>query len=97
MPTSFINKYIQDHELFPPNSFRGTSLSTLTTNIIIEQNFGGTFDGGISMFKMSAKSLSVPEIQHNARVLKNRYNLLNPYCKDCEVNVDGDFYYEYIY
>jgi hypothetical protein len=97
MPTSFINQYIQDPELFPPNILSGTSLSALTTNILIEQNFGGTFDGGISMFNMYAKPLSVPEIQHNARVLKNRYKLLNPYCKDCEVNVDGDFYYEYIY
>jgi hypothetical protein len=97
MPTSFINQYIQDPELFPPNILSGTSLSALTTNILIEQNFGGTFDGGISMFNMYAKPLSVPEIQHNARVLKNRYKLLNPYCKDCDVNVDGDFTYEYIY
>jgi len=97
MPTSFINQYIQDPELFPPNILSGTSLSALTTNILLEQNFGGTFDGGISMFNMYAKPLSVPEIQHNARVLKNRYKLLNPYCKDCDVNIDGDFYYEYIY
>jgi hypothetical protein len=97
MPTSFINQYIQDPELFPPNILSGTSLSALTTNILLEQNFGGTFDGGISMFNMYAKPLSVPEIQHNARVLKNRYKLLNPYCKDCDVNVDGDFTYEYIY
>jgi hypothetical protein len=96
MPTSFINQYIQDPELFPPNILSGTSLSALTTNILLEQNFGGTFDGGISMFNMYAKPLSVPEIQHNARVLKNRYKLLNPYCKDCNVNIDGDFYYEYI-
>jgi hypothetical protein len=97
MPTSFINQYIQDPELFPPNILSGTSLSALTTNILLEQNFGGTFDGGISMFNMYAKPLSVPEIQHNARVLKNRYKLLNPYCKDCDVNIDGDFTYEYIY
>jgi hypothetical protein len=34
---------------------------------------------------MYAKPLSVPEIQHNARILYDKYNLLNPYCLDCEV------------
>jgi len=96
MPTGFNNQYIQDPECFPPNILSGTSLSALTTNILIEQNFAGTFDGGISTFSLYAKPLSVPEIQHNARVLKNKYKLLNPYCKNCDVNVDGDFYYEYI-
>ena len=81
----------------PPNILSGTSLSALTTNILIEQNFAGTFDGGISTFNMYAKPLSVPEIQHNARVLKDRYKLLNPYCKNCNVNIDGGFTYEYIY
>jgi len=88
--------YQQDPQLFPDSVLSGTSLSALTTNILLEQNFGGTFDGGISMFNMYAKPLSVPEIQHNARVLKNKYKLLNPYCKNCDVNIDGDFYYEYI-
>jgi hypothetical protein len=32
---------------------------------------------------MYAKPLSVPEIQHNARILKDKYDLLNPYCLDC--------------
>jgi hypothetical protein len=77
------NYYIQDPELFPPNILSGTSLSALTTNILIEQNFAGTFDGAISTFGMYAKPLSVPEIQHNARILKDKYNLLNPYCLDC--------------
>jgi hypothetical protein len=83
MPETLINEYIQDPELFPPNILSGTSLSALTTNILIEQNFAGSFDGGISSFSMYAKPLSVPEVQHNARILRPRYNLLNPYCLDC--------------
>ncbi len=83
MPETLINEYIQDPELFPPNILSGTSLSALTTNILIEQNFGGSFNGGISSFSMYAKPLSVPEVQHNARILRPRYNLLNPYCLDC--------------
>jgi hypothetical protein len=77
------NYYIQDPEAFPSNILSGTSLSALTTNILIEQNFAGTFDGAISTFGMYAKPLSVPEIQHNARILKDKYDLLNPYCLDC--------------
>ena len=83
MPETLINEYIQDPELFPPNILSGTSLSALTTNILIEQNFGGSFNGGISSFSMYTKPLSVPEVQHNARILRPRYNLLNPYCLDC--------------
>jgi hypothetical protein len=36
---------------------------------------------------MYAKPLSVPEIQHNARILRPIYNFLNPYCLDCGANV----------
>jgi len=87
MPQSHDNYYIQDPELFPPNILSGTTLSGLTTNILIEQNFAGTFDGGISTFNLYSKPLSVPEIQHNARILKPRYSLLNPYCLDCGLPV----------
>jgi hypothetical protein len=87
VPTNDINYYTQDPELFPPNILSGTTLSGLTTNILIEQNFAGTFDGAISKFNMYAKPLSVPEIQHNARILRPIYNFLNPYCLDCGANV----------
>jgi len=84
VPTNDINYYTQDPELFPPNILSGTTLSGLTTNILIEQNFAGTFDGAISTFNMYAKPLSVPEIQHNARILRPIYNFLNPYCLNCD-------------
>jgi hypothetical protein len=87
VPTGYTNNYIQDPELFPTNILSGTTLSGLTTNILIEQNFAGTFDGAISKFNMYAKPLSVPEIQHNARILRPIYNFLNPYCLDCGISV----------
>jgi hypothetical protein len=83
IPTTDLNYYIQDPELFPPNVLSGTSLSALTTNILIEQNFAGTFDGGISSFSMYAKPLTIPEIQHNSRILLPKYSFLNPFCLQC--------------
>ena len=93
IPTTTINNYIQDPELFPDVILSATSLSALTTDILIEQNFAGSFDGGISTFHMYAKPLSVPEIQHNARILAPIYDLTNPYCLDCDFvdNCDIDF------
>jgi len=95
MPESFCEPYIQDPELFPDSVLSGTSLSGLSTNILLEKYFGGTFDGGISTFHMYAKPLSVPEIQHNARILYDKYDLLNPYCLDCLVVDNCDFEYEF--
>ena len=96
IPQTFCGEYIQDPELFPDNILSGTSLSGLSTNIILEKYFAGTFDGGVSTFHMYAKPLSVPEIQHNARILYDEYNLLNPYCLDCEVVDTDDFTYEFV-
>jgi len=45
---------------------------------------------------MYAKPLSVPEIQHNARLLYDQYDLLNPYCLDCAVFDPCDFDWEYV-
>jgi hypothetical protein len=93
IPQTFCGEYIQDPELFPDNILSGTSLSGLTTNILLEKYFAGTFDGAISTFHMYAKPLSVPEIQHNARILYDQYDLLNPYCLNCSIidNCDLDW------
>lgn len=96
MPENYCETYIQDPELFPDNILSGTTLSGLSTNILLEKYFGGTFEGGISTFHMYAKPLSVPEIQHNARILYNQYDLLNPYCLDCDIIDNCDFSYELI-
>jgi len=75
--------YTQDPELFPNNILSATTLSGLSTNILLEQNFGGTFMGGISQFRMYVEPLSSPQVQHNFRILKNNFNLFDFWCPDC--------------
>jgi hypothetical protein len=95
-PTGNTNVYIQDPELFPNNVLSGTSLSALTTNILIEQNFAGTFDGGISQLRMYVSPLSAPEVKHNYLILKPIFNLFDPDCPNCNPSCDiNDFTYEY--
>ncbi len=77
--------YIQDPELFPNNILSATTLSALTTNILMEQNFGGSFMGGISQFRMYTEPLSSPQIQHNFRILKDKFNLFNFWCLNCPI------------
>ncbi len=75
--------YIQDPELFPNNDLSGTSLSSLTTNILIEQNFAGTFEGAISQFRFYVEPMTAPEIKHNFLLLKTPFMMFNPDCPDC--------------
>lgn len=75
--------YTQDPECFPINDLSGTTLSGLNTNILIEQNFAGTFDGGISQFRMYVEPLTAPEVKHNFNLLKNTFRMFNPDCPDC--------------
>jgi hypothetical protein len=75
--------YIQDPESLPTNDLVGTVYSGLTTNILLEQNFGGTFEGGISQFRMYITPLSAPEVKHNFNLLKDTFNMFNPDCPDC--------------
>lgn len=84
--------YIQDPEVMCENTLSGTSLSGLTTPILLEQNFGGTFMGGISEFRMYVEPLVSSQIQHNYRILKDKYNLFNFDCPTTACVVDsGDF------
>jgi len=75
--------YIQDPELFPTDILSATTLSGLTSDILLEQNFGGSFMGAISQFRMYVEPLSSPQVQHNFRILKDKYNLLDYWCPDC--------------
>jgi len=75
--------YIQDPELFPTSALTKTYLSGLTTNILLEQEFGGTFEGGISQFRMYVEPIDSSEIRHNFNILKDKFNLFNPFCPDC--------------
>jgi hypothetical protein len=77
--------YQQDPECFPNNILSGTTLSGLSTNILLEQNFGGSFDGAISQFRMYTSALGGDEIKHNFLLLKNKFGLLNFDCPDCVI------------
>jgi len=88
--------YIQDPESLPTNDLSGTTYSGLTTNILLEQNFGGTFEGGVSQFRMYVSPLSAPEVKHNFNLLKDTFDMFNPDCPDCGENFCpvNDFSYE---
>ena len=93
--TALYGKYIQDPECFPTELLDTTSLSGLETNILLEQNFAGTFEGGISQFRMYVEPLSAPEVKHNFLLLKDTFDMLNPDCPDCStiVCLPNDFTY----
>jgi hypothetical protein len=67
----------------PNQTLSGTSLSPLTTNILIEPNFAGTFDGGISQFRMYVEPLNAAEIVHNFDLLKTKFQMFDPRCPNC--------------
>jgi hypothetical protein len=84
--------YIQDPESMPNEVLSGTSLSGLTTDILLEPNFGGTFMGGISQFRMYTEPLSTPQIQHNTRILKGKFDLYDFWCSNCYPCLLGCFF-----
>jgi hypothetical protein len=81
--SALTSNYIQDPELFPTSLLSGTTLSGLTTNILLEKEFGGTFEGGISQFRMYIEPLNSSEVRHNFNILKDKFDLFNPFCPDC--------------
>ena len=79
----YYGPYGQDPELFPNEILSATTLSGLTTEILLEQNFGGTFMGGLSQFRLYTEPLGSPQVQHNFRILKNDFNLFDYWCPNC--------------
>lgn len=93
-PTSLTGlTYIQDPECMPNETLSGTSLSALTTNILIEPTFGGSFDGAISQFRMYTEPLSIPEIIHNLDILKSQFDLFDYRCPNCSDGFINDLGY----
>lgn len=91
---SFNGPYIQDPELMTNETLSKSTYSGLTTNIKLESNFGGTFMGGISQFRMYAEPLSSPQVQHNFRMLRYKFDLYDfwcPNCYDCLTDCYFDF------
>jgi hypothetical protein len=75
--------YIQDPECLPNNILSGTTLSGLTTNILLEQNFGGTFDGAISQFRFYIEPINSSEVKHNFKILRDKFIMFDPDCPNC--------------
>ena len=94
--SALTSNYIQDPECLPNNILSGTTLSGLSTNILLEQNFGGTFDGGISQFRFYIDPLESDEIKHNFKLLKDKFILFDPDCPDCDTKFckSNDLTYE---
>lgn len=75
--------YVQDPECLPNNILSGSTLSGLTTNILLEPNFAGTFDGAISQFSFYTIPLNSSQVKHNFSVLNEKYFMFNPDCPNC--------------
>lgn len=71
------NNLIQDPELVPTDILNNTSYSGLTTNIILEKEFGGSLVGDLSAFRMYVEPLNAGQIRHNFKILKPRYSLVD--------------------
>ena len=77
--------YQQDPESLTTYDLDHTIYSGLTTHVKLEEYFGGSMIGDISAFRMYTEPLNASQIKHNFRILKNKYNLLNPDCLDCRI------------
>lgn len=89
--------YQQDPECLTTNDLTNTEYSGLTTNIRLEEIFGGSMIGDISTFRMYTEPLNASQIKHNFNLLKFKYGLLNPDCKDCRITIpSNDLTYVFI-
>jgi hypothetical protein len=72
-----------------------TTLSgSLQTDIVMEQNFGGTFMGGLSQFRMYSEPLSAPQVQHNFRVSREKFDLFDFWCPNC-LEILSECYFDF--
>jgi hypothetical protein len=79
----FYGKLQQDPELLPTEILNQTEYSGLTTDIKLEQYFGGSFIGDISAFRFYSEPLNASQVKHNYKLLKSKYTLLDPDCPNC--------------
>jgi hypothetical protein len=77
----------------PNQTLSGSSLSGLTTDIFIEPQFGGSFDGAISQFRMYTEPLTYPEIIHNFDILKTTFGLFDYRCPNCQTTLVNNIGY----
>ena len=89
--------YQQDPECLTTYDLDNTIYSGLTTQIQLETLFGGSMIGEISAFRMYTEPLNAAQIKHNFKILENKYDLLNPDCLNCRIDIPAnDLYYEII-
>jgi len=99
--------YQQDPECLTTHDLDNTIYSGLTTHIKLEEYFGGSMIGDVSAFRMYTEPLNASQIKHNFRLLKLKYNLLDPDCPNCRIFIPSndlhyisipanDLYYELI-
>jgi hypothetical protein len=87
-------QYQQDPECLTTYDLDNTIYSGLTTQIRLEELFGGSLIGDISAFRMYTEPLNAAQIKHNFKILKDTYNLLNPDCLNCRIVIpSNDLYY----
>ena len=77
--------YQQDPECLTTQDLDETIYSGLTTEIHLEEIFGGNFIGDISAFRMYTEPLDASMIQHNFRILREKYSLLDWKCPNCDL------------
>ena len=77
--------YQQDPECLTTQDLDETIYSGLTTEIHLEEIFGGNFIGDISAFRMYTEPLDASMIQHNFRILREKYILLDWKCPNCDL------------
>jgi hypothetical protein len=82
--------YQQDPECLTDYDLEHTIYSGLTTQIKLEEYFGGSMIGEISAFRMYTEPLNASQIKHNFRILKFKYNLLDPDCLNCRITIPGN-------
>ena len=82
--------YQQDPECLTTEDLDNTIYSGLSTNIYLEEIFGGSFIGAISAFRMYVDPLDASEVKHNFRLLQNKYGLLDPDCPNCAIIVPAN-------
>lgn len=92
---------IQDPELTPTDILDNTIYSGLTTNIKLEEIFGGSLIGDLSAFRMYIEPLNAGQIRHNFNLLKTRYSLIDPFnpyvCQPIPLTKSVKVYYAYIF
>ena len=79
--------YQQDPECLTNYDLEHTEYSGLTTHIKLEELFGGSMIGDVSAFRMYTEPLNASQIKHNFRLLKTKYDLLDPDCPNCRIPV----------